>query len=208
MGKVLIFSGPSGVGKGTIIDYIRSSNPESFDDIITATSRKPRENKGVMECDGVDYHFFTPDQFRDQIAAGYFAEYEEVYPGKFYGTPIDSIKTIFNSQKHGTMDIDYKGALNLKHQFPDDITLIFVKSKDIEQLRERLLERNPNISESEMDVRLARAREEFSSSTEFDHIIVNDVWSETEIQLSKLIKELLAIEHESIIHPEFKKGLS
>jgi len=208
MGKVLIFSGPSGVGKGTIISYLRSNNPDLFADIITATSRKPRENQGVMEQDGVDYHFFSPEEFKGKIESGYFAEYEEVYPDKFYGTPIKSIEAIFKSNHLGTMDIDYKGALNLKTMYPDSIVTIFIKPRDFDQLRERIRSRNPAIEEHDIDFRLYRAREELEVANQFDYVVTNDDWTGTQEQLNELITKITNTEHERINYTKFNQGLS
>jgi guanylate kinase len=167
-GKVMIFSAPSGAGKSTVVNHLLKKFPWlGFS--ISATSREPRGS----EIDGVDYYFFTPDQFRDKITGDSFIEYEEVYEGRFYGTLKSEVNRLWANGKIVVFDIDVKGAMNLKQLYQDKALTIFVKPPSLETLKERLVKRGTDSLQS-IKVRIEKASEEISYSEKFDIVLIND----------------------------------
>ena len=122
----MIFSAPSGSGKSTIVNWLMKEHPElkmSFS--ISATSRPPRSNNGVMERDGVEYYFLTPEEFRQKIKAGEFLEYEEVYHDRFYGTLRSQVEALLDKGHNVVLDIDVKGGINIKKMYgPQAMSMI------------------------------------------------------------------------------------
>ena len=114
-GKLIIFSAPSGSGKSTLINYLMQQGlPLSFS--VSATSRAPRGS----EQHGVEYYFLTEEEFRTRIAADEFLEYEEVYPGKFYGTLKSEVERLRNAGRHVMFDVDVVGGINIKRFYGDE----------------------------------------------------------------------------------------
>lgn len=166
-GKLVIVAGPSGSGKTTIVRHLLSVFPRlAFS--ISATSRHKRET----ERDGEDYYFLTKEQFREKINSGDFIEWEEVYPGSFYGTLRSEVQRLWNSGRHVIFDIDVKGALNLKSQFSDNSVTIFILPPSVEALEQRLRERNTE-SEARLEQRVGKALEELSYADKFEKIVHN-----------------------------------
>lgn len=168
-GKILVVSAPSGCGKSTIINNIidRGGIPLSFS--VSATNRAPRQG----EQDGVHYHFMSTHDFRQAIAENQFIEWEEVYPGRYYGTLKDQVRQAVECGKNVILDIDVKGAINVKKQFGDDAMTIFILPPSIETLRQRLVARgtdDPDVIEQ----RVGKAAYELSFADQLDHQIVND----------------------------------
>ncbi len=177
--KIVIFSAPSGTGKSTIIN--RLSNDPQVPEMkfsVSATSRPPRGN----ERDGVEYRFLTADEFRRRIADGEFVEYEEVYPGRFYGTLKSEIDRILESGHHCVLDLDVKGALNVKKLYGDRALALFIQPPSIDALRRRLEGRNTD-SAADIEKRLERAGYELAQAPAFDRVVVND-------DLEKAVKEV------------------
>lgn len=167
-GKVLIFSAPSGSGKTTIVKHLLDiRNDLGFS--ISATTRTPRAN----EKDGIDYYFLSVEEFKDKIKRKKFVEWEEVYPGSYYGTLKQEIDRLWSEGKHVVFDVDVYGGINLKDYFKDTARSIFIKVPSMEVLTQRLLSRK---SESPQSVkkRLQKALEENKLATRFDEVIVND----------------------------------
>ncbi len=144
-GKLIIISAPSGCGKSTIIGDIMDRGQLDLQFSVSATNRKPREG----EIDGVSYHFLSDQQFKDLIAEGAFVEYEQVYPGRFYGTLRSEIQNRVNEGHNVILDIDVKGGVNVKKQFGDDAISIFIAPPSISELKWRLKKRG---SESDADI--------------------------------------------------------
>ena len=184
-GKVLIFSAPSGSGKSTIIAYLLSVIPElKFS--ISATSRKPRGT----ERDGVEYYFFTPEEFKTRIAAGEFLEYEEVYPGRFYGTLRAPVDDMLNKGINVVFDVDVIGGCNIKNVYGDKALSIFIKPPSVEELRRRLVMRGTDAPEA-VEQRLAKAEYELTFADKFDCIIVNDNLEEAKRQVFDNVNSFL-----------------
>lgn len=167
-GKVMIFSAPSGAGKSTIVKHLMEKFPwMGFS--VSATSRPPRGE----EKDGKEYYFLTSAEFSELIEKGAFVEYEEVYPGRYYGTLKSEVERIWGHGKIVVFDIDVKGGVNLKEKYGADALAIFIMPPNVETLRERLLKRGTE-SPDAIETRIARAAEEIGYSNRFDIILVND----------------------------------
>ena len=166
-GKVVIFSAPSGSGKSTLVHFLMERD-SSLGFSVSATSRPPRGS----EEHGVDYFFYTPDEFRARIAADEFVEYEEVYPGRFYGTLKSQVEHQLLTQNI-LFDVDVKGGCNLKKYYGERALFIFVQAPSIEVLRERLVKRGDTVPE-EIERRVSKAEYEMTVSKFADRVIVND----------------------------------
>jgi guanylate kinase len=166
-GKLIIVAGPSGTGKTTIVRHLLGVYPRlAFS--ISACSRKKREG----ERDGEDYYFLTTEQFKEKISKGNFLEWEEVYPGSYYGTLRSEVERLWEAGRDVIFDIDVKGAMNLKKHFPKQSISIFIKPPSVEALEQRLKDRNtetPGI----LAQRIGKAKEELSYAKDFDSIIEN-----------------------------------
>jgi guanylate kinase len=167
-GKLVIFSAPSGSGKTTIVHGLLSRGL-ALDFSVSACTREQRED----EIDGKDYYFISVKDFKKRIKNNEFVEWEEVYPGKFYGTLRSELERIWENGKDVIFDVDIAGGLNLKKQFGNRALAIFVMPPSIEELEKRLRKRGTD-SESEILIRLEKAREEIGFAKNFDFILVND----------------------------------
>ncbi len=168
MGKVLIFSAPSGSGKTTIVRHLLERFPE-LEFSISATSRAPRGE----ERDGVDYYFMDAAEFRTRVEAGEFIEWEEVYAGTCYGTLRAEIDRIWDRGHVVVFDVDVVGALNIKKLFGDQALSIFIMPPSVAELRRRLEGRGTDSAEA-IERRLAKAEQEIGYAPKFDRVVVND----------------------------------
>ncbi len=168
-GKLIIISAPSGSGKSTIIHAIEDRGEIEMKFSVSATNRAPRQG----EKHGVHYYFLTTEEFHDHIVSGDFIEYEEVYPGRFYGTLKSEINRRLEAGDTIILDIDVNGGLNVKKLYGDCAFSIFIMPPSIDALRDRLVSRATE-SASRIDERLSRAEYEISLAPEFDKVIVND----------------------------------
>ena len=167
--KVIIFSAPSGAGKSTIVGHLLGLYPE-LEFSISATSRAPRG----QEKHGVEYYFFSTDEFRKMIAEDKFVEYEEVYSGSFYGTLRSEVERIWAKGHAIVFDIDVQGGVNLKRIFGDQALSIFIQAPSVEVLRERLVGRGTD-SEEAIERRVAKAASEMEfAAGKFDYVLIND----------------------------------
>lgn len=165
--NVIVLTAPSGAGKTTIAHRVLAELPE-MQFSVSATTRPARPD----ETDGEDYHFLSTDEFRERIEAGDLLEYEEVYPGQFYGTLRSEIET--KSEKGPVLlDIDVDGALNVKRIFGDDALVLFISPPSKDTLRKRLEGRGTEDEQSLAD-RLNRAEREMEKTNAFDAVVVND----------------------------------
>lgn len=167
-GKLFIFSAPSGSGKSTIVQHLMKLKLGlAFS--ISATSRRPRKG----EVDGREYHFMSPESFRKKVDNNEFLEWEEVYPGQYYGTLRSEVNRIWKQGQHAIFDIDVLGGIKLKGEFGDTACAIFVKPPSLEVLEQRLRLRASD-DEASLEKRLGKAEYELSKAPFFDHILVND----------------------------------
>jgi len=168
VGKMIIFSAPSGAGKTTIVKHLLSKFPQ-FEFSISATSRKMRDG----EQHGKDYFFLSADDFKRRIANDEFVEWEEVYADNFYGTLKSELERIWAKGNVVIFDVDVKGGVNLKRMFPDNSLSLFVMPPSVEELRNRLVGRGTDSAEA-IERRVAKAQEELSYFSKFDVVVVND----------------------------------
>lgn len=185
-GKLIIFSAPSGSGKSTLINYLMQQDlPLSFS--VSATSRSPRGS----EQHGKEYYFLTVDEFRTRIANGEFLEYEEVYPGKFYGTLKSEVERLRNAGRHVIFDVDVVGGVKIKQFYGDEALSIFIQPPSIEALRTRLIGRATDAPEV-IATRVAKAEEELTYAPQFDKIVINDILEEAQQEVLSLVGKFIA----------------
>lgn len=183
--KVIIFSAPSGSGKSTIVCHILKLHPE-MEFSVSATSRAPRG----QERNGIEYHFFTADEFRKMIAEDKFVEYEEVYAGSFYGTLKSEVQRIWDKGHVIIFDVDVKGGVNLKKYFGDKALSVFIQAPSVEELRKRLVARGTDSAEA-IARRVAKASEEMTYADKFDYILVNDDLQKAYAEAEKVVDDFL-----------------
>lgn len=188
-GKLIIFSAPSGSGKSTIINKLMSEYGLRGRFSISATSRKPRGS----EQDGVEYYFLSEEDFRRRISEGDFLEYEEVYPGCFYGTLRSEVDRTLARGENVILDIDVQGGLNVKKIYGDRALTLFIQPPSIERLRERLERRGTDAPEV-IERRLAKAETELSFAHRYDAVVVNDDLEEACRDAARVIEDFLSTE--------------
>lgn len=185
-GKIIVVSAPSGTGKSTIINKILDSGEFDLHFSVSATNRQPRQG----EVPGVSYHFMSTEDFRQAIQNGDFVEWEQVYPGRYYGTLKSEISNKCAAGHNIVLDIDVKGALNVKKIYGGDAKTIFIKPPSIDELQKRLEHRGTEAPEIIAE-RIGRAEYELSLAPEFDSVIVNDnldtAISETRREIGKFL---------------------
>lgn len=168
-GKLIIVSAPSGCGKSTIINRIMDEGTRDLQFSVSATNRAPRPG----EVHGVNYYFLTDDDFKARVANGEFVEFEEVYPGRFYGTLRSEIEKRLAQGHNVILDIDVKGGVNVKKQFGNKAKSIFIQPPSIQALRSRLEGRGTDAPDV-IDQRVGRAEYELSFIPQYDTVVVND----------------------------------
>ena len=186
-GKLIIFSAPSGSGKSTIINKLMSEYGLRGRFSISATSRKPRGS----EQDGVEYYFLTEEDFRRRISERDFLEYEEVYPGCFYGTLRSEVDRTLARGENVILDIDVQGGLNVKKIYGDRALTLFIQPPSIERLRDRLERRGTDAPEV-IERRLAKAETELSFAHRYDAVVVNDDLEEACRDAARVIEDFLS----------------
>ena len=185
-GKIIIVSAPSGTGKSSIISK-SIDNPElALGFSVSATSRSPRGE----ERDGREYYFLTPDEFSRRVEAGEFVEWEEVYKGTCYGTLLSEVERVTGEGRNLIMDIDVKGALNVKKRFGDEAVSIFIMPPSLEELERRLRGRQTD-SEEAISRRLGKAGYEMTFASEFDERVVNDNLSRAASEVEEIIRNFV-----------------
>ena len=166
-GVLLVVSGPSGAGKGTICQLLREQLPD-LGYSISVTTRQPR----VGEVDGVNYFFKTVPQVKEMIAKGELLEYAEVY-GNYYGTPRKYVEDLLNAGHDVLLEIDIQGALQIKERFPEGV-FVFIVPPSLDELSARIYKRGTD-SEDVIKRRMASAAGELTYAQKYDYIIVNDI---------------------------------
>ena len=167
---MIIFSAPSGSGKSTIVKYLMEKHPElNLAFSISATTRAPRGT----EKNGVEYLFLSEDEFRKKIADGEFLEYEEVYPGRFYGTLKSQVDSQTALGENVVFDVDVKGGCNIKKFYGSRALSIFIQAPSIDELKKRLEGRGTDSAE-DIERRIGKAEFELGYKDQCDHVVVND----------------------------------
>ena len=185
-GKCIIVSAPSGAGKTTIVKHLLAQDL-GLEFSVSATSR-PRRNG---EVDGKDYFFLSIDEFKGRIRAGEFVEYEEVYPGRFYGTLRSELERIWGAGHHAIFDLDVIGGLDLKELYQTRALALFVRPPSLEHLEQRLNDRNTETPET-LRMRVEKATHEMTYADRFDAVIVNDDRDRACAEASELVRTFLA----------------
>ncbi|PKP21441.1 MAG: guanylate kinase [Bacteroidetes bacterium HGW-Bacteroidetes-21] len=184
-GKVLIFSAPSGSGKTTIVqELLKTFSQLEFS--ISATNRPPRVN----EINGKDYYFVSTEIFKNRINKKAFVEFEEVYPGRYYGTLKSEMDRIWENKHFVVFDVDVKGGVSLKKIFGKNALSVFVCPPHLDALKERLEKRGTETLET-LKMRLDKAAEELEFKKDFDVVLVNDNLTEAVAEAKRLVKEFL-----------------
>ena len=166
-GKLVVISGFSGAGKGTLMKALIKEYGDSYALSVSATTRNPRPG----EMDGVDYFFVTKDKFEQMIAEDALIEYAQ-YVGNYYGTPKEYVQQQLDLGKNVILEIEIQGALKIKEKFPDTV-LMFVTAPNANELKNRLVGRGTETPEV-IAARLSRACEESMGMEKYDYLVIND----------------------------------
>jgi guanylate kinase len=186
VGKVFVITGPSGVGKGTLIEQLLERIPE-LELSISATTREPRPG----EVDGRDYHFLSPEEFRRRLEAGDFLEHAS-YSGNYYGTLRSEVEQRVQQCHSVVLEIEVQGARQVRDALGDEAVLIFIAPPDEAVLRERLETRGTDSPEA-IEQRLRTAEVELAARSEFPLEVVNDDLQKAASQLEGLVRDELSL---------------
>jgi guanylate kinase len=184
--KVFVITGPSGVGKGTLIKKLLERVP-NLALSVSATTRAPREG----EEEGVDYHFLTEDEFQDRIAAKDFLEFA-TYSGNHYGTLNSELDRCLDKGRSVVLEIEVQGATQVRAARPDSVQ-IFIAPPDPAVLRDRLKGRGTDSPEA-IDKRLETAELELASRGDFDHLVVNDDLDQAAAELESIVRNSIGLD--------------
>ncbi|MCK1253537.1 guanylate kinase [Streptococcus uberis] len=183
-GLLIVFSGPSGVGKGTVRKEIFSTPNHKFEYSVSMTTRAQRPG----EVDGVDYFFRTREEFEELIKQGQMLEYAE-YVGNYYGTPLSYVNETLDKGIDVFLEIEVQGALQVKSKVPDGV-FIFLTPPDLAELQDRLVGRGTD-SKEVIAKRIEKAKEEIAMMREYDYAVVND-----QVPLAaERVKRIIETEH-------------
>ncbi len=184
-GLLIIVSGPSGVGKGTIVRELIKSEPKHIVLSVSVTTRKPRSH----ETEGLSYFFKTIEEFSELIEKDMLLEYACIFDGKLYGTPRKYVQEQVTNGKDVILEIDVQGALQIKKKWKDGI-FIFILPPTIKELERRLRDRNTEDEEA-IQNRLAVAYKELEYISEYDYVIINDTVEDS----VENVKSIIIAEH-------------
>jgi guanylate kinase len=184
-GKIIIFSAPSGAGKTTIVRHLLSKD-HIFGFSVSATNRKPRG----CEADGVDYYFLTTEEFKAKIANDEFLEWQEVYPGNFYGTLKSEVARILGNGQNVLFDVDVVGGSNIKKYYGNQALAFFIQPPSITELEKRLIARSTDDKEV-IRKRVEKAERELAYAPLFDVIIVNDNLERALLEAEEKVRSFL-----------------
>jgi guanylate kinase len=185
VGKVFVITGPSGVGKGTLIERLLERIPE-LELSVSATTREPRPG----ELDGRDYHFLSPEEFERRVEAGDFLEHA-TYSGNRYGTLREEVERRLAEGRSVVLEIEVQGARQVRDAMPEAVQ-IFIAPPDPQVLRERLEGRGTDSPEA-IEERLRTAETELAARDEFPHVVVNDEVQEAASELEGLVRGELSL---------------
>ena len=186
-GKLIIISAPSGSGKSTIIGRIMQDESLRLEFSVSATTR-PRRGQ---EVHGVDYYYLTQEEFEQMIENDQLVEYQEVYEGRYYGTPKSEVERITGEGKNVVLDLDVLGGVNVKQMYGDRAISIFIQPPSVEVLRERLIKRGTDSME-DIENRVNKAEFEISIGPQFDHTVINDDLDTAVAEVHDLIAEFVS----------------
>ncbi len=178
--KLIIITGPSGVGKGTVVKELLDRNKNIWLS-ISATTRNPR----VGEKDGLNYYFISEERFKDMIDKKEFLEWAQ-FAGNYYGTPLSTVNEKIEKGFIVLLEIEVEGAKQIKEKFPESLSIFFLPPSK-EELEKRIRNRGTEKEEA-IDRRLSRANYEIASSDQFDFVLTNHDVDETVKEVFKIIK--------------------
>ncbi|EFA71041.1 MULTISPECIES: guanylate kinase [Cylindrospermopsis] len=181
-GKLIVLTGPSGVGKGTLMQKLLAQHPQLYYS-VSATTRSPRPG----EIDGKSYYFITPNSFQELVAQGEFLEWAE-FAGNYYGTPRAAVLEQIQLGRSVILEIELAGARQIKASYPDALS-IFILPPSFLELENRIRARGQDSDEA-ITRRLNRAKEEIKAASEFDIQIVNDNFATTLNELETILKTI------------------
>ncbi len=181
--QFIVITAPSGSGKTTIVQQL-IKNVQELAFSISATTREKRPH----ETHGKDYYFLSVSEFEKAIENDEFLEWEEVYPGKFYGTLKSEIDRLQKNSKLAVLDIDIQGAMNLKKKLGNRLISFFIKAPSMEILKKRLIERGTE-TPSDIEIRLSKAKYEQQFENRFDYVIINDNLQDAVNQITNILKQ-------------------
>lgn len=184
---MIIISAPSGSGKSTIIGRIMQDESLRLAFSVSATTR-PRRGQ---EVHGVDYYYLTPEEFEQMIENDELVEYQEVYEGRYYGTPKSEVERITALGMNVVLDLDVLGGVNVKQMYGDRALSIFIQPPSVEVLRQRLIKRGTDSME-DIQNRVDKAEFEISIGPQFDYTVINDDLETAVAQVHDLIAEFIA----------------
>lgn len=184
--KIIILTSPSGGGKTSVKSRLMAALNMELSFSVSATTRKIRGN----EQEGVDYHFINEEVFKKLIENKSFVEWEMVYPGLYYGTTVQEMKRIWDEGKVPVLDIDVKGAINVKNQFGSKVLAIFIEPPSLEVLKERLHKRGTDSPEN-MLIRINKATEELQYKGQFDQVVLNDEIERASAEVIALVRQFI-----------------
>lgn len=183
--KIIIIAAPSGAGKTSIVRFLLNHFESQLGFSISCATRSPRAN----EKEGVDYYFISAESFKQKISEDQFAEWEMVYQGKYYGTLRSELDRIWSEKKVPLLDIDVKGGLRVKENYPQSLS-IFIQPPSLAELKNRLEARGTETPES-LTMRLDKASLEMSFSNQFDKIVINDQLEKACEEVARLVADYL-----------------
>ena len=183
MKLLFTLSGSTGSGKTTLLDLL--SRDLAIDITVSHTTRERRE----YEIDGIHYHFVSKDKFNSLTNDDKFIEYENVH-GDLYGTTKEGVECYLSEKKPLFLELDVKGALNLKKMYPENTVSIFLSAPNFKELESRLIHRSSE-SKEEINKRLSRFSEEENLKKEFDYTVINDNFESTFEELKKMILSMI-----------------
>jgi guanylate kinase len=186
--KIIIITAPSGAGKTSITRYLLEKYPANLAFSVSAATRSPRS----YEKDGKDYYFISLEAFKQKILRNEFAEWEMVYEGKYYGTLKSELDRIWKAGKTPLLDIEVKGAIHIREQYPHSTLALFIEPPSVDELRRRLEMRGTETVESLL-ARVNKASYEISFKHHFDRIIVNDDLQKACREAESAIREFLGL---------------
>ena len=181
-GKIIIISGPSGVGKSTIVKEIIKNKNLNLKFSVSLTTRKPR----LGEVNGVNYYFVTKDEFLDKIDDGDMLEYAVVYNGNYYGTPKDQVEKKLEQGIDVILEIEIEGAAKVNETMPEGI-FIFIMPPSMRELKRRLIKRNTETKEQIIE-RFKRAYREINEVSKYNYIVINDEVEKAVSKVESIIK--------------------
>lgn len=184
-GKLIILVAPSGSGKTTIAHKLLDDYSKvRFS--VSATTRPPRDG----EVDGKDYYFLSKEEFNEKIEKHEFLEWEEFYNGSRYGTLQSEVDKLIESGYFPLLDIEVKGALNVKRQYGAKSVAIFIRPPSLEELKRRLVKRGSEDNAS-LETRLKRAEKELTYANKFDFVVINDELETAYKQVTTIVESFI-----------------